>query len=200
MRRSALIGRPLPSPFAADVFRWFPAAQREERRPPGASTRSCQPKEAPAVYRLRSNRTMRLAGPSGPKAFPIALARVHFEAYCLPEESIGPLLPGDRCCSAGPLSPCSHSHNPGILPSPNMFVSDGRLRSPSNRSVLCLARRASVHARFAATVLFPSCGTELVMSTLLSARVCCICRNRTARNRNFSAARLSLSVTQTSRL
>src|ERR1035438_6919754 len=88
---------------------------------------------------------------------------------------------------------------PGRGVSPNMGESDGLRMSPSSRSVLLCARRASEQARFAEHVLFPSCGIELVRRIFFSGRSRRRCRRRTANNRNASAAGLSLSETLTSR-
>ena len=89
---------------------------------------------------------------------------------------------------------------PGILSNPNIWDKDGRRTSPSISKVLCWVLRARAQARLPETVLFPSCGIVLVISNFLSARSRRRCCRLIPKNRNFSAARLSLSVRHTSRL
>ena len=76
-------------------------------------------------------------------------------------------------------SPSSHSQIPGILPKPNTFDKDGRRTSPSSSKVLRWVHQASAQARLAETMLLPSCGIVLVISSFLSARLLRRCRRRT---------------------
>ena len=101
----------------------------------------------------------------------------------------------DAVCS--PL--CNHSARPASLPRPNCCARTGRRRSPSIKSTFSFLR-ARTPATLAETRLFPSCGIALVTNIFFNDRLCRICRRRTPRNRNFSATRLSGSVTNTNRL
>src|ERR1700680_1697938 len=91
-------------------------------------------------------------------------------------------------------SPCNHSLKPSTLPNPKRTGNTGLRKSPSKRSTLCRFFRASMTARLAQIMLLPSSGIVLVISTFLKARSCCNWRKRTPKKRNFSAARLSVSV------
>ena len=93
----------------------------------------------------------------------------------------------------------SHSLTPGNLVIPKLLYKVGLRRSPSISKTRCRFLRARLKARLAEIMLLPSSGIVLVTSNFFTARVCCSWRRRTARKRNFSAARLSFSVKQTSR-
>src|SRR5580704_5182051 len=102
--------------------------------------------------------------------------------------------------SIGRGSPRNHSLRPGSFPRLNSLLNDGRRRSPSTSKILGCCFLAKMVARFADTVLFPSSGIVLVINNFFRGRLCCSCRKRTPRKRNFSAARLSCAVRQTSLL
>src|SRR5580692_2414064 len=98
-------------------------------------------------------------------------------------------------------SPRSHSLRPGSWPKPNFEPSDGRRISPSKRRTFCRHLRARVVARFPQTMLLPSSGIVLVISSfLMGLRPCWSCRKRTPKKRKVSAPKLSFALRQTSRL
>src|SRR5579863_3309251 len=99
-----------------------------------------------------------------------------------------------------PASPRSHSLRPGSWDKPNFGPNDGRRISPSKRRTFWRCLRARAVAKFPQTILLPSSGIVLVMSSFWMDRLCWSCLRRTPKKRKASAPKLLFAVRQTSRL